>query len=997
MQIYSRVLKGLQPSVNRLSWKTDGLLSYLALCTLFVVSFILSAPLLSQSTEYPSIAALSTSGSNTGASFSYILSGEYELENIGTNDTFSLDVIVTPDDQDIGKNVDLFNVIVIENKWWMLNLEGEYVQWGGDISTLVPFKQGVLLANSNTERLFTGRFSLSGNYNFYTAYSPVDVDNLTYSSEAISITIANEALSENDANVLEFFEDNIESSIVQGRCIVCHVDGGLARHSDLQFVRSSDLSAQNNLEIIKNYSARHPGAENSILIVASGGNNHPGGIQLADGSAEYIALTELLRKIGQAPAAGEAMIFSFEDDAGENVSFLQVVENEPLEQTLRRAARILGNRLPSQKEFELVKVQAEDGLDKALDSIMDGEGFHSFILGGVNDRLFLDNNQAISDSATTSDVNYPAFVRMNYEFISEVQSYDRLARELWDRILPAWSYTAGELVAHVIENEMPYSEILTADYMMMNRVLNEGYQGTASFSNNEDDSVFKPSRIQGYYQDNQIDHEKSEKVVIDNFQVYSHIEISSPSDPFPHAGILTDMTFLARYPTTATNRNRARARWTFYHFLDIDIEGSSQRPVNEADLADTNNPTMNNPSCTVCHAILDPVAAAFQNWNERNQYKPRGQALDQFYKFPEDGASSLYQQGDSWYRDMRPPGLFEHSIKDDDYSLQELAQLIVKEPGFYRASVKFWWQSIFGEKPLERPSQDGELNVIEKIEAYEAQQEFIQELADLLYQSKNMKAVFKRMVQSVWFRGEYVGDPFQYAVVSESQVASKQLLNPEQIEVKIEELTGLVHGRMRRRDIYNGLPTQFSSFRQGTIEVEKVSLGGHNSDSVLDRRELVSPLMQNVYLAIAQDLSCPAVAYDLLLPKNERRLLGLVETNNTPDNSATLIREQIAQLAHRFLGYSDLELENEVELIYELFENSFLLNTRAWNNCSFTVDYYAPTLLGVDPDSLKSQWDGLDYQKLREAIDFGDDANNVKSSWSLVVFYLLSHPDFIYE
>jgi hypothetical protein len=983
--------------LKRRSCKIARSVSDLALSIVLLVTLFVSAPLLSQSKEYPSIQALSTYGSNTGTSFSYILDSEYDSENVSTNDSFSLDVKVTPDSDDVGKIVDLFNVVLIDDKWWVLNLEGEYVQWGGDISALVPFRRGVSLSDSISVRLFAGKFSRSGNYNFYTVYTPVDGGALTYTSEPMSITIAEGAAPETAAEVLGFYEETIESPIVQSRCILCHVNGGLARDSDLQFVRTNALSAENNLEIIKRYSAKHSGAENSILVEASGGNNHPGGIQLADGSAEYAALAELLKKIGQEPLSDGTITFSFAEAVTESASFLQAIDNEPLQQTLRRAARIIGNRLPTQEEIELVNNLAEEGLDKALDSIMKGKGFHSFILEGVNDRLFLDNIQAISDSAATNDINYPASAKRDYEFILEVQSYDRLARELWDRILPAWSYTAGELVAHVIENEIPYSEILTANYMMMNRALNEGYQGTASFSDIEDDSVFKPSLIQGYYQNDQIDHQKTKSVIIDNFRAFSHIETSSPAHTFPHAGILTDMTFLARYPTKETNRNRARARWTFYHFLDIDIEGSSQRPVNEADLADTNNPTMNNPNCTVCHAILDPVAAAFQNWNERNQYKPSGRALDQFYKFPENGAPSLYQQGDSWYRDMRPPGLFEHSISDDNYSLQELAQLIVNEPGFYRASVKFWWQSIFGEPPLELPLQDGDFNVTDKITAYEAQQEFIQELADLLLQTKNMKVVFKRMVQSVWFKGEYVSDPFQNAVVRESQIASKQLLNPEQIQGKIEDLTGLVHNRGRRRDIYNGLPTMFSSWAQGTIEVEKVSLGGHNSDNVLDRRELVSPLMQNVYLAITQDLSCPAVAYDFLLPQSDRRLFDLVETHNTLENSALLIREQIAKLAQRFLGYSGIKLENEVELISELFTLSLLPSRRAWNNCFLAVDYYAPTLIGVDPEGLKSQWNGLDHQKLSEAIDFGDDTNNVKSAWSLVIFYLLSHPDFIYE
>ena len=90
---------------------------------------------------------------------------------------------------------------------------------------------------------------------------------------------------------------------------------------------------------------------------------------------------------------------------------------------------------------------------------------------------------------------------------------------------------------------------------------------------------------------------------------------------YPHAGVLNTPSFLFRYPTTATNRNRARARWTYYHFLDVDIESSASRTMDPVALADTNNPTMHNPSCTVCHTIMDPVAGAFQDYGDDGFYR----------------------------------------------------------------------------------------------------------------------------------------------------------------------------------------------------------------------------------------------------------------------------------------------------------------------------------------------------------------------------------------
>ena len=130
-------------------------------------------------------------------------------------------------------------------------------------------------------------------------------------------------------------------------------------------------------------------------------------------------------------------------------------------------------------------------------------------------------------------------------------------------------------------------------------------RGTAAFSPDEGDDIFKPSWYKVITIQLHLRRWSSAKT-----QQYLSRDLATLQD-FPHAGLLTDFGFLSRYPTTATNRNRARARWTFYHFLGIDIEKSSQRPTDEASLSDRNNPTMNNPNCTVCHALFDPGRRRF--------------------------------------------------------------------------------------------------------------------------------------------------------------------------------------------------------------------------------------------------------------------------------------------------------------------------------------------------------------------------------------------------
>ena len=125
---------------------------------------------------------------------------------------------------------------------------------------------------------------------------------------------------------------------------------------------------------------------------------------------------------------------------------------------------------------------------------------------------------------------------------------------------------------------------------------------------------------------------------------------------WPYTGILNDLAWLNRYPTTATNRNRARSRWTWYHFLDFDIEKSAQRTTDADALRDTNNPTLNNPNCTVCHQTLDPVAGAYQDYGNNGWYKDQVGGLDSLPATYKESEDSPYIEGDTWFRDMLAPG-----------------------------------------------------------------------------------------------------------------------------------------------------------------------------------------------------------------------------------------------------------------------------------------------------------------------------------------------------
>ena len=84
-------------------------------------------------------------------------------------------------------------------------------------------------------------------------------------------------------------------------------------------------------------------------------------------------------------------------------------------------------------------------------------------------------------------------------------------------------------------------------------------------------------------------------------------------------------------------------------------------------------------------------------------------------RFGDDGGyariafiANPYEEGDTWYRDMRTPGFGATSwhLKSED-SLEWLARKIVANPRFAEATVKFWWPVIMGSEIAEPPAEEG--------------------------------------------------------------------------------------------------------------------------------------------------------------------------------------------------------------------------------------------------------------------------------------------------
>jgi len=695
--------------------------------------------------------------------------------------------------------------------------------------------------------------------------------------------------------------------IAQSQCKSCHQRGGIAANSGARLIFST--SAEDNHLAMQSFVTSAGGSADLVLSKMTGGAGHGGGAVISSGSLQYQAFEKYFLLLEGGSAVG----------VDDSVGFWDGVVFESPETTLRRASLRLAGKVAKPDAIARAET-SEEALRGELIKLMRGEGFHDFLLVGANDRLLTDGLGTTFFGIDTRG-RFPAFVeylRQLPETAPEESTVDKPFFTRWEAELEfLWAVTREplELIAHVIETNQSYKKILTADYTMVNPISSIGYRSEAEFEIEYVDgagyldsrklNTFKPGKNRGYVvQDDEYGFsENADFGGVDSFSDYK---------AWPHAGVLSSHAWLYRYPSTDTNRNRARARWTYYHFLGVDIEKSAPRTTDPVALADTNNPTMNNTACTVCHERLDPLAGAYQLYGDRGHYKNQWGGLDSLpdsYKNPEwyggEPGSSLYQEGDTWYRDMRAPGFEGQTVPEERDSLQWLARQIADDPRFATATVKFWWPAIFGAEPLALPEDPDGPDYEQRLRAFNAQEALVAELAEQFVASGyRAKDLFADMLLSPWYRVSGVED----ADIAESRsvelatVGRGRLLTPEELDRKNRAVFGRTWG-------------QWESAHQRTLQTElgnyrsyKVFYGGTDSAVVTERNRQMNALMSSVTEKMASDLACQVVGYDFNLPAEDRVIFDLVDRNTLPGDIAQISKQLPGKVAKETDEFREQEL-----------------------------------------------------------------------------------------
>ena len=804
-------------------------------------------------------------------------------------------------------------------------------------------------------------------------------------------------------SALDFFQNHISEPIVQAKCVNCHVEGGVSGHTRLILHPSSNADhATLNLAVFENFLADVEDGGGLILNKIQG-VGHGGGIQVPAGSDDFANMETFLSLLGYGGDSGSGL--------SPDTLFDTVTMASP-GKTLWRAALIFGGTIPTREEREAVENGTEEDLRTAIRNRMTGPGFHEFLIRASNDRLLTDRHLG-ENVIWYLDHRFVDLVNLHWTKAMEARErgfydrwYDAEYKRWWESLQYGIARAPLELIAHVVEKDLPYTEVLTADYIMANPMASEAYGASTEFKDVNDWLEFAPSEIVSYYRDD------GSKVFESDPEIGSRVvDPGNLITDYPHAGILNTTVFLLRYPTTPTNRNRARSRWTYYHFLDVDIEKSASRTTDPVALADTNNPTMNNSACTVCHTVMDPVAGAYQNYGEDGQYRDEMgglDSLDEFYKRPPDGGYTPYRKGDSWYRDMREPGFNGLIAPDAENSVQWLAEQIVADDRFAEATVKFWWPAIMGVEVTVPPEDENDSGFEGMLLAANAQSGEVERLAEAFRTGieggdpYNLKDLLVEIVLSPWFRAESVSDDDPVRTVALQNAGVERLLTPEELAWKTQAITGYSWGRQptRRWNLVYGKSVNSWTDSEGY----RLLYGGINSEAVTERSYDLTPTMAAVAQSHAIESSCPIVQREFLLwPDENRRLFGGIDQKTLPNSNrgARKIREKLVELHEKLLGVTVSVDSPDVQAAFQLFVETWehRRNTRErrneWTACDIRDDFFFE---GIADDVLQTNEDGeLEYdgERAREILDDADlwdrgRRDPIIQTWVVVLAYLMT-------
>ena len=684
------------------------------------------------------------------------------------------------------------------------------------------------------------------------------------------------------ASVDILFTDEVWAKVGAQSCLKCHKAGGDAE--DSKFVLRDPKRSQgqaetdamrHNLGAFTQMARLKEGEQSRLLLKVAGQLKHGGEEVLKPASAGYRVLAEFVRRVNAPLSTKPAREMAEDKNAPPFFDGISMLDDRKL---LRRVTLSLAGRLPTESELVAVASQGLKALPSILDALMKEDAFYERLREGFND-IFL--TVGLEDNAETV-LSYDHFekTRLWYQkydlsHITDEKARTKAGYKLANDYREAIQGEPMRLIEYIVRHERPFTEIVTADYIMVTPYSARGYgvfeELKSKFQNTNDPFEYVPVKIKAL-----IGREKSQNQ-------------ESATGLYPHAGLLSTFQYLRRYPTTETNRNRQRARMYFLHFLGIDVLELAARVSDAAAVsAKFENPTMQASECVVCHKTVDPVAGLFQD----------------YWRFAEAGIYGRRKGG--WFTDMFGPGFEGEDLPAEERwrALPWLGERTAKDPRFAVAMVEHVYYLLTGRKVLLPPKELDDPLYAARRRAYQAQRKQIETTAVRFAQTGfNLKNVFKDWIVSDFYRADglatVAANPSRRAELDD--IGLVRMLAPEQVERKVGAVFGKPWGKLN--------------------DQMAMLYGGIDSKEVTERAADPSGAMGAIQRILANDVACKQTALDFSRAHAERRLFPDIEPDvlpGTPDGDAK-IRRTIVHLHQRVLGRDDASNSSEVDRTFQLF------------------------------------------------------------------------------
>lgn len=688
---------------------------------------------------------------------------------------------------------------------------------------------------------------------------------------------------------------------VFSRCIGCHNGFGLARQVGvalkLTFPGEPDFAAK-NVALLSSYASRtvDVNGEQVPLLLAkpTARTAHIGGEVLSPNGPEAKLLASFVQKLKTPAQCKETPA-----DAAE-VALSGLTLASP-RQTYVRAKFLLAGEVATPEELDGLD-DDERMLDAQLDKLMAGDGFLARAQEMFADWLLTDAYSSLvrGDDLFPQLRDYPqrsyfqplctpernfrcCDATTNVCCASVEADAAKCGDVVNDRAIDAVAHEPLELLKYVVKHDLPLTELVTANYTLVNPYSAMVYgvsasQRAAMFDEDEanDATEFKPIQLSPTPQNN--------------------LRISGGG--YPHAGILSMPVMLVRYPSSASNQQRTRgARLVLERFLQVPVmklsDFSTAKLPPDADLELA---TQQYAACTVCHAAIDPIAGHFRNFGASGQYR----------------SSARTRLADH----LPEPEFLGQKLPMGEEPLRWLAAQIAQHERFSLGVLTPVFADLLGTEVLTAPSDLSATDYAPRYLAFRMQQIELQRLRRELAgpAALRLQPLVKAIVKGPFFRA--IAAATSDEVVKEglalAGVGVGALLTPEQLARKVERVSGLTFRTGMQATGRDAL----RSFRD-----YRLMFGGTDWDTTPARYREPNAMSVRIAMRMGNELACVAVPQDFaIIDPSQRRLFRNVDLTTTPESGGeALLRAEVRRLHRLVLGEDVSEADPEVEATYQLW------------------------------------------------------------------------------